>query len=70
MSSRKHSEKKYSLKKKLDRPEQYPTDQKSLFDQFKSHQNVDPIPMEDVKLEEREEKEKHETKKDSSSEQK
>ncbi|QOR67180.1 hypothetical protein IM538_03255 [Cytobacillus suaedae] len=57
-------------KKKLDHPEQYPTEQKSLFDRFESQQTVDPIPMEDLKLERREEKEKHKTKNDSSSEQK
>ncbi len=57
-------------KKKLDNPEQYPTEQKSLFDRFESQQTVDPIPMEDLKLERREEKEKHKTKNNSSSEQK
>jgi hypothetical protein len=50
-----------------DHPEQYPTDKKSLFDQFKSEQNVDPIPMEDLKLEQKGEKQKEKTKDNSSS---
>ena len=68
--SRRVESKNDSYKKKLDHPEQYPTEQKSLFDRFESQQFVDPIPMEDLKLEKREEKEKHKTKRDSSSEQK
>jgi hypothetical protein len=51
-----------------DHPEQYPTDEKSLFDQWKSEQTVDAIPMEDVKLEHEEEKQKDQTKNNSSSE--
>ena len=50
-----------------DNPEQYPTSKESLFDKFESEQNVDPIPMEDLKIEQREEKKEHHTKDDSSS---
>jgi hypothetical protein len=50
-----------------DHPEQYPTDKESIFDLFKSEQNVDAIPMEDLKMEKQEEKEKGKTKNHSSS---
>ncbi|MDO7905693.1 hypothetical protein Q5741_04610 [Paenibacillus sp. JX-17] len=53
-----------------DHPEQYPTDEESLFDRFESEQNVDAIPMEDLKMEQREEKHGEETKHQSSSENK
>ncbi|MFM9277184.1 hypothetical protein [Paenibacillus jiagnxiensis] len=53
-----------------DHPEQYPTDQPSLFDLFESEQNVDPIPMEDLTLEQQEENRHGETKHQSSSENK
>ncbi|RDU38344.1 hypothetical protein DRW41_01900 [Neobacillus piezotolerans] len=55
---------------KRDNPEQYPTDTESLFDKFESERNVDTIPMEDLKMEQREEKAEHHTKDDSSSERK
>ena len=54
----------------MDNPEQYPTENESLFDKFESELNVDPIPMEDLKEELREEKAKHDTKNNSSSEKK
>lgn len=54
----------------MDNPEQYPTENESLFDKFESELNVDPIPMEDLKEEQREEKAKHDTKNTSSSEKK
>lgn len=54
----------------MDHPEQYPTDKESLFDKFESELNVDPIPMEDVKQELREEKDGEHTKDSSSSEKK
>ncbi|MRX71574.1 hypothetical protein GJU40_05210 [Bacillus lacus] len=54
----------------MDHPEQYLTENESLFDKFESQQNVDTIPMEDLKQEKREEKDKHATKKQSSSEMK
>jgi hypothetical protein len=53
-----------------DNPEQYPTENESLFDRYESERNVDPIPMEDLKLEQKEERRKEETKHDSSSEEK
>jgi hypothetical protein len=56
--------------KTMDNPEQYQSENKSLFDQFESEKNVDPIPMEDLKLEQREEKDGHHTKDSSSSEKK
>ncbi len=54
----------------MDNPEQYPTENESLFDKFKSEQTVDPIPVEDLKEEQLEEKEKHHSKDTSSSEKK
>jgi hypothetical protein len=56
--------------KNMDNPEQYETENESLFDKFESERNVDPIPMEDLKEEKREEKHKHDTKDTSSSEKK
>ncbi|WP_090830676.1 MULTISPECIES: hypothetical protein [unclassified Bacillus (in: firmicutes)] len=53
-----------------DNPEQYPTENESLFDKFESEKNVDPIPMEDLKIEKREEKDGHHTKNSSSSNEK
>ncbi|MBY6036877.1 hypothetical protein KUV80_09440 [Fictibacillus nanhaiensis] len=57
-------------KGKMDNPEQYKTDKVSLFDKFESERNVDSIPMEDLKQEKREEKDKKGTKDSSSSEEK
>ena len=54
----------------MDNPEQYPTENESIFDKFEIEQTVDPIPMEDLKEELREEKAKHDTKNTSSSEKK
>ncbi|PAE10809.1 hypothetical protein CHI02_18055 [Niallia circulans] len=54
----------------MDNPEQYPTENESLFDKFEIEQTVDSIPMEDLKEEQREEKAKHDTKNTSSSEKK
>ncbi|NHM29527.1 hypothetical protein [Neobacillus terrae] len=56
--------------KDMDSPEQYPTDKESLFDKFESEQNVDPIPMEDLREEQIEEKEEHVSKHTSSSDKK
>ncbi|MFC0236349.1 hypothetical protein [Fictibacillus phosphorivorans] len=64
------AEEKKKQKGKMDNPEQYKTNQQSLFDKFESEQNVDPIPMEDLKQEKREEKDKKGTKDSSSSEEK
>ncbi|KAA9000970.1 hypothetical protein F4V43_14070 [Paenibacillus spiritus] len=50
-----------------DHPEQYPTESESLFDRFESEQNVDPLPVEDLTLEQQEEKDKESTKQRSSS---
>jgi len=62
-------------KKKLqgdqwDHPEQYPTENESLFDMDESEQHVDPIPVEDLNLEQQEEKDKEGTKHRSSSDKK
>ncbi|GAA0133445.1 hypothetical protein YSY43_02850 [Paenibacillus sp. YSY-4.3] len=51
-----------------DHPEQYPTSNPSLFDMHESEMHVDPIPVEDLRLEVREEREKAVTKHRSSSE--
>lgn len=64
------SEEKKKQRGKMDNPEQYETDKESLFDKFESEKNVDPIPMEDLKQEKREEKDKKGTKDSSSSEKK
>lgn len=58
--------------KKISRnhPEQYPTEKESLYEKFENQQHVDPIPLEDLKIEQQDEKEKHKTKNDSSSERK
>ncbi|MBN6189339.1 hypothetical protein JQN58_21025 [Aneurinibacillus sp. BA2021] len=53
-----------------DHPEQYQTENESLFDMYESERNVDPIPMEDLKDNLRDEKRKHHTKDTSSSERK
>lgn len=55
---------------KRDHPEQYPTENESLFDLHESELNVDPIPMEDLTLEKQEEQNKEETKHRSSSDNK
>jgi len=54
----------------LDHPEQYPTENESLFDMHEEEQNVDPLPMEDIRLEQQEEKDKDATKQRSSSDDK
>ncbi len=54
----------------MDNPEQYETTNKSLHDKFKSELTVDPIPMEDLNEEKREEKEGRHSKDTSSSEKK
>lgn len=55
---------------KMDNPEQIETENESLYDKFEEEQNVDAIPLEDLKMEQREEKDKHKTKDSSSSEEK
>lgn len=55
---------------KMDNPEQIDTEKESLYDKFEEEQNVDAIPLEDLKMEQREEKDKHKTKNSSSSEEK
>ncbi|WP_197489729.1 hypothetical protein [Rossellomorea aquimaris] len=54
-------------KRSNDNPEQINKDHDGILDRYESEQNVDPIPLEDLKKEQREEKKKHHTKKDSSS---
>jgi hypothetical protein len=53
-----------------DHPEQYPTDKESLFDMWESERHVDPIPVEDLNIQARDEKDKTGTKNSSSSENK
>ena len=53
-----------------DHAEQYPTEQESLFDRFEIEQTVDAIPVEDLKMERQEERDKDTTKHTSSSEKK
>ncbi|WP_171050835.1 hypothetical protein [Bacillus sp. BHET2] len=54
-------------KESNDNPEQLNGDQESILDQHESEQNVDAIPLEDLKKEQHEEKNKHHTKDESSS---
>lgn len=54
----------------MDNPENLPTDKESIYDMHEDMQNVDPIPLEDVRLEEHEEEHHHDTKSRSSSEEK
>jgi hypothetical protein len=54
----------------MDHPEQYPTENDSLFDLYESERTVDPIPMEDLNMEQKEEKQKEATKHNSSSKKK
>ncbi|MGR3763595.1 hypothetical protein [Rossellomorea sp. NS-SX7] len=54
-------------KRSNDNPEQVNKDNEGILDKHESEQNVDPIPLEDLKKEQREEKKKHHTKDDSSS---
>lgn len=54
----------------MDHAEQYESENPSLFDRFESEQHVDPIPMEDLNEEKKEEKNKEETKHTSSTEKK
>ncbi|MGN1401568.1 MAG: hypothetical protein ACI4XL_08715 [Bacillus sp. (in: firmicutes)] len=69
--SKQENNKSTKLKKgQMDQPEQYKSDQESLFDKFESEHNVDPIPLEDLKQEQREEENKTKTKDNSSSEEK
>ncbi|OWA37828.1 hypothetical protein B9G55_07265 [Saccharibacillus sp. O16] len=51
----------------MDHPEQYPTEKESLFDMHEAEQNVDALPMEDIGMEQEEEKDKDATKQRSSS---
>ncbi|WP_336759701.1 hypothetical protein [Paenibacillus sp. USHLN196] len=53
-----------------DNPEQYQTEKKSLLDMHEEEQTVDPIPMEDLNMEAQEEKNKDQTKSNSSTEEK
>ncbi|KKB37146.1 hypothetical protein [Bacillus thermotolerans] len=64
-------EKKRNLQKgPMDNPEQMKTDKESIYDKFESEQTVDSIPLEDLKMEQEEEKNEHDTKSNSSSEEK
>ncbi|ANE48373.1 hypothetical protein SY83_21180 [Paenibacillus swuensis] len=53
-----------------DNPEQNPSDNPSLHDLWEEEKHVDPIPLEDLKLEQQEEKDHTGTKHRSSSERK
>ena len=56
--------------KSRDHAEQYPTENKTLFDRFKIEQTVDPIPIEEIKIEKKDERNKKKTKNESSTENK
>lgn len=63
-------DKKQLSRDKMDNPEHTLTDKESLLDKFEEEQNVDPIPLEDLRQEHQEEQHKHDTKQSSSSEKK
>ncbi|MBM7704283.1 hypothetical protein [Metabacillus iocasae] len=65
-----NNEKKLSTRTSMDHPEQYNTKKTTLFEQHETEQHVDPIPVEDLNQEVKDEKNKKRTKKDSSSEDK
>lgn len=54
----------------MDNPEQFKTDKKSISEMHEEELNVDSIPMEDLKQEQRGEKNPRDTKDNSSSEEK
>lgn len=73
MSDKKHFTEDDRKKRKgapMDNPEQSKTDKESLSDMHEEQMNVDSIPLEDLKQEQREEKNPRETKSNSSSEEK
>lgn len=51
-------------------PEQHKTAHESMLDQYEQEQTVDPIPMQDLNMEAQEEKNKDQTKSNSSTEEK
>lgn len=70
MSNEKKVTKRSTDKKEQQQTRRQPNDKQSLIDNIEDQLNVDLIPMEDLKLEQREEKDKHKTKRNSSSESK
>jgi len=54
----------------MDNPENLRSDKESIYDMHEDMKTVDSIPLEDVKMEEREEIHRHDTKRNSSSEEK
>jgi hypothetical protein len=54
----------------FDNPEQYDSDKENMLDKYESEQNVDPLPLEDIREEKIEERKKSNTKDQSSSEKK
>ncbi|WP_280169737.1 hypothetical protein [Priestia megaterium] len=56
--------------KSRDHAEHYPTENKTLFDRFKIEQTVDSIPIEEIKIEKEDERNKKKTKNESSTENK
>lgn len=51
----------------MDNPENLKTDKESIYDMHEDMKNVDSIPLEDLKMEKREEKRHHDSKSNSSS---
>jgi hypothetical protein len=56
--------------KMQDHPEQNKTEHESMLDRYEQEQTVDPIPMQDLNMEAQEEKNKDQTKSNSSTEEK
>lgn len=64
------NEKEIKQKGRWDNPDQMKSEGTSIYDLHKEEQNVDSIPLEDLKEEMREEEDKHDSKDRSSSERK
>ncbi|MDQ0268647.1 hypothetical protein [Cytobacillus purgationiresistens] len=62
--------KKINKESQMDHPEQYKTNKKSLFDSSQEEKNVDPLPMEDLKQENKEEANGKQQKNNSSTQEK
>lgn len=63
-------DKKQLSRGKMDNPENSLTDEEHMLDRFEEEQNVDSIPLEDLRQENEEERHPHDTKNSSSSEKK
>lgn len=68
--TRKGEKDKFEKVKDGDKPTRWNEEERTELDKFKDQQFVDDIPLEDLKIEQEDEKDKHKTKDDSQSERK